>query len=475
MRPRMRSYDGIFRSAFRYPPYQLDKVLQKQGWQVAEDELNLSACRAPFNLKRYAALADGWEVVPAVTDPYDSRAEEAKAYADFTTYCFNNIVSPAGLPQDFRAVLFELQRALWEGFRVSEIGYRDLDDGPYAGRWGYDGFYAKHAKQIGFDIDPMTSQVLTITSYTPGGSALSLPGGAGMASSIPGGYDFQVPVERCVLWTHNPEANLPFGDGDWRPCYPHFAMLSPLMKFWGVALERFGSPFIITQAPSEADFNAIITTLQEIRNGGDGVLPDTIKYIVEQASQGVFDGFQKACDWHTKEIRMAVLHSTLTTSEGEHGATSAGSDVHKEITEIVVEAARRELEGVVNSQIIRRLMRANFAGFDESLLPCLSLGKDAPEDILKLAQAFDLLVQDGIVWKRAKFVRERLGMPPLDPEEQKGLQEEEEAGQEAQERLADLKATNQAPAKMSQYDDERAIARLTRAVLAQREREKQVA
>ena len=69
--------------------------------------------------------------------------------------------------QDFRGVLFELLRAGWDGFKVCEIGYRYLQDGPYRGRIGYDGFYAKPAKQIDFALNPMTLQVEYLTSYTP--------------------------------------------------------------------------------------------------------------------------------------------------------------------------------------------------------------------------------------------------------------------------------------------------------------------
>ena len=136
----MGSYDGIFVNSYRYAPFNPDRLTAQKGFDAADNMMTYAACRANFNLKRYAVLAQGWQIVPAVTDPLgDTRHAQAKAYSDFAAWCLNNIASEAGVIQDFRSVLFELLRAAWDGFKVSEIGYRYLDAGPYQGppglRW----------------------------------------------------------------------------------------------------------------------------------------------------------------------------------------------------------------------------------------------------------------------------------------------------------------------------------------------------
>ena len=100
---------------------------------------------------------------------------------------------------------------------------------------------------------------------------------------------------------------------------------------------------------------------------------------------------------------------------------------------------RRDVEGVVNAQIIRRLCLLNFADCDLSLLPRLQLATGENADRLKLAQMYDLLIHDGVIWKQAKYIRESLGLPPLDPDEERGLAAETRARQEAQNRLADAR------------------------------------
>lgn len=465
--PRMNSYDGVYSASFRYPPFSLDKLLQQQGWQIPEDMLTMGACRSPFNLKRYAMLDDGWEIVPAVTDPFDARSEEAKVYTDFVNWCFGNIVAENDVHQDFRAVLFDVLRANWDGFRVSEIGYRYLEDGPYAGKWGYDGFYTKHAKQIGFDIDKRTSQVRYITSYAPGAAVGSGP------QTVGGGYDFQVPPERCLIYTFAPDANLPHGNGDWRGCYKHWWSLDNINRFWVKALERWGSPVLIASAPSSGLADAA-KALDNIRDGASGAIPDNVKAQIVSAAAGVFDGYRMASMWHEQQIAKNIQHNTLSSSEGQRVGSMALGEVHQDSGQIVYSYGKTDLEIAAQQQIILRLCRYNFAGFDESLCPRLSLGGDDIDDVYTVMQAFDLAITDGVISKRAKFIRERLGWPPMDQAEEAMIEQEAKAEQEAQQQLADTRNSGKVGA-MNPGEAARALDILTRAITARMVQEAEAA
>jgi Protein of unknown function (DUF935) len=465
--PRMAAYDGIYSSSYRFAGFTPDKLLSQKGWDVPEDMLNMAACRAPFNLKRYSILSQDWEIVPAVTDPFDTRNEQATYYAGFVRWCLTNIESPSGMEQDFRNVLFEMLRACWDGFRVSEIGYEYLEDGPYQGLLGYNGFYAKHSKQIGFEIDPRTGSVLHITSYTPGTVAF----GPGQQMTVPGGYDFDVPVERCALYTYNGDANLPFGMGDWRACYKHSWSLDNINRFWIKALERWGGPVLIAQGSAGGNLADVASTLDNIRDGGSAVLPDNVKFQLVQAATGVFDGYRMAAMWHEQQIAKNIQSNTLSTGEGARVGSMALGEVHQDTGETVYDYIRRGVEGVVNTQIIRRLCRLNFADFDMALCPRLVLGGQDEGDRLATMQMYDIAIKDGVVSKTAKFIREDLGMPPLDPEEQKQLEQEAQAAQEAQQQLADAKLSGRATA-MNDHETARALDILTRAISARMQTER---
>ena len=446
--PQMGSYDGIFVQSYKYAPYNPDKLTSQKGFDLADDMLTYAACRANFNLKRYAVLSEGWSVEPAVRDPLDTRMAEAQLYADFVRWCFNNIMSEAGLYQDFRSVLFEISRAAWDGFKVSEIGYKYLEEGPYAGRIGFQGFYHKPAKQIDFALDARTMQVQAITSYTPSE-----------------GFDFDIDVSRCVLYTHNPQAGLPHGMGDWRACYKNWFAGDNLSKFLAIALERWGGPVLIAKYPAGnkqalADAQA---ALSAIRQGAPAVLPDNVNYDVVSVMSMVFDGFLNAIKFHNEQIALNINSNTLSTGAGQNSL--ALGEVHQDTGNTVYDFLKSDLESVITSQIIRRLCEINFAAFDMSLLPHLSLGGKDSSDLLNKAKAYDLLIKDGVVWKRAKWLREDMGVPPLDEEEEAGLDAEQQAQEEAQKQLADARNSGKV-APMNDAEVQNALQRLQIALMA---------
>ena len=106
----------------------------------------------------------------------------------------------------------------------------------------------------------------------------------------------------------------------------------------------------------------------------------------------------------------------------------------------------------------------NFAGCDPALLPRLQLGSGESGDRHELAQMYDALIHNGVIWKRAKFIREDLGLPPLDPDEERGLEQEQQGATGS--RTAPCRRPQQPTrfAPMSDAQAERAIALLCTAL-----------
>ncbi len=197
-----------------------------------------------------------------------------------------------------------------------------------------------------------------------------------------------------------------------------------------------------------------------------------MKIQLAQAATGVFDGFRLAAMWHEQEIAQNIQSNTLTTGAGQNSL--ALGEVHQDSGQTVYDFLSRDLEGVVNTQIIARLCAINIADFDPTLCPRLVLGNDENADRLNLAKMFDLLIKDGVVWKRAKFVREELGLPPMDEDEQQQLDLEAKAQQEAQKQLADARNSGKTKA-LGPQDSARALDILTRAITAQMQQENNAA
>jgi hypothetical protein len=467
--PRMRAYNGIYRTAFRYPPYNLDQLTQQQGYDAAEKMLTMGACRSPFNLKRYAVQCDGWEIAPAITDAFDSRFTTAKEYADFVRWAFSTMMAPSGYPQDMMTAILENSRGMWEGFRVGEILLRYQETGPYAGKYGLRGIAWKPAKQTGFDYDPETQEPNWVTSYTPGGSVIEGdPSNATrVKDAIAGGYDFTVPVDSCLIYSYGTDAGVINTPGDWRGCYKNWFRLDNNLRFWAIALERWGSPVLIAQANTnnQPQMEAAQATLDAISKGGSPIVPNSISYQLATVQGTVFDGFLKSCQWDEEQIAKNIHSNTLSTDTTGGTNTNALGNVHQESGETVYGYARRTIENAWTLQVIDRLLAYNVRNYDPTLRPRLSLGGDKTDDILDLMTAFDLAINDGLVWKGEKWIRERLGWQPLTPEDQKAQLAERQAEQEAQQRLADARNSGQA-ARMHPTQVERALEILTMAVKA---------
>lgn len=443
------AYNGIYATSYKLAPYNPDLLTTQKGFAIYEQMLTMAACRAPHNVRRYAVLQKPWTVVPAITDPGDPRAEQAKTLAEAATWALSNILDPqTDEPQDFRAVLFELLAATWTGFQVTEIHWRRLDDGPFAGKLGFRRFYAAPPQQIGFDLDPADLSVQAIRPYT-----------------LAGGYGEPVPPAKVLRYTYTPEQGLPYGRGDGRACYKHWWSLDALLKFWGISLEVWGVPFLKAKYPSgnQQARAAALEVLGKIRQGAPALFPDDVDAdVIAAGNGGALDVFRSAADWHTQQCATEVLGASLTTGEGRRTGSMALGRVHQDTTQTGLEFIKEDLEALITQQLLRRFVRVNFGPEAVALCPHLSLGDWDESDRLKTAQMFDLLIHSNVVHRRAKFIRHELGLPPLDPGEEEALNAEEALAAEQRQRAAEARLTEpgasggarRAPATDNDTDEE---------------------
>ena len=230
----MGSYESFQAVSFRIPPYHPDALIGSKGFKILDDQMNLTSARAPLNILRSAVLSKGVQVHSAVQEQSGLKFLKAQAFAEQLAYDLGHIKDDAGNRQSFRHVLFELLYAIQVGFRVTEIIWRMHEDGPYKGKWGFSRFAAKPAQQIGFDLDLHTLAINSITSYTP----LQ-------------GYEWNIPIEKVLLYTFSPKDGLPYGSPVGRTIYKDTWSIDFLTRYWNLALEIFGSPFLLAKAPRE--------------------------------------------------------------------------------------------------------------------------------------------------------------------------------------------------------------------------------
>jgi phage gp29-like protein len=407
----MLSWESVFLRNFRLAPYSPDSLIMSRGWDILSNMLTMSAVRAPTNVKKFAILHKDWKIIPKILDRNDPDYDTSKEIADFCTFALGEILDDGDVIQDFRTVLQQVSDAFHYGFSLHEIVWRTIPSGRYKGRWGLKKFAQKENKQIGFDLDEYTLGIRNITSYT-----------------AMGGYQTDIPVEKCLIYTYNPSDGLPYGNGDARANYKHWWVLDTLMKVWAIAVERFGGPLIVARVPvgDQQAMSLVATQLDAIRQGASAVLPNNIDYELHQLQAGSLTGFMDAAAWHAAQITSNILLQQLTTNPGSGQGSYALGAIHQNTQEYALGHARRDIENVVHSQILRRLVRYNYGDANMHLTPQFSLGIWDNDDRAVLANLYTELVTANVLSPRENFIRDTLDLPPIDEEGEKDMKRNEE-------------------------------------------------
>jgi phage gp29-like protein len=390
------AYQAYLATSYRLPPFSDDALLAQKGYAAVEDQLSLSCVRAPFDIIRDAVLTKGWSWEPAFNDTVrdGQRAEKAREIAEALTFDCLNIVDDADNCQDLRQVVRELLVAVHTGFHVTEICWRLHESGPNAGRWGFRCFASKPARQIGFDLDRRTLALNAITSYTP----LT-------------GYQFDIPPEKCLLYTYSPKDSLPHGNGLGRVCYKHGWSFDFSLKFLNVAIETFAVPFLLAKAP-KASLALVRDVLNQVRQGAPPVLPADADAELVELSGGGIASILSAVEMHRQACAMVYLHNTLTSGVGSEGGNRALGQVHQDTQQYGLDAIRTDVEMVMTHQLARRWMRYNFGPESMEFCPRFSLGQWDTGDRASLATTFETLVRMGTMHPDEPVIRRSLGLPP---------------------------------------------------------------
>jgi phage gp29-like protein len=275
---------------------------------------------------------------------------------------------------------------------------------------------------MAFNVDPDTLEAINATSYTPSH-----------------GYEFDIPMEKMIWYIHAPQRNDPHGVGDWRACYKHWFRLDNNLKFWAIALERWGAPVLLLKYPAgdQGSLLAANKAAGNIRQGANAVIPNNVDAEILNAPTGVFSAMKEAAEYDSREMALAIHANILSTGEGEHGSTSAGAKEHGAVGSTIYDAFSIGLENAYNQQLIHRFVRYNYGDRALSLCPSLRLRKRNTSDLAVVAQVISILHSIGNLPSRSKLIRDQLGWPPLNEADEAALDEEKKAADEAQQQVAD--------------------------------------
>jgi hypothetical protein len=377
--------------------YSPDEWIRNNGYAKLDEMTTLAQYSAPLKVKKCAALYKKEKVLPAVTKVGDKDYDKAQEIAEFCEYALNAIYDPETTEWNTPSLLlWNLMDAVHRGHALLSCEYRTEDSGKWKGKWLLKRFTSLHPDNLGFWLNPHNLR-LEATYYR----------------SVQG-YLYELPLERCLLYTHDPKDSLPYGEGDGRSCYKHAFYLLEGMRWFGIDVERWAAGVLLAQTNNTSvDYmNKLLEEMAKMRQGTDGVFPkEPVLQILQKgvSSHNVFQAFFLE---HRSAIVTRVLGQSLTTGVQDGKGSYALGDIQEGTQEFIFSELRKGLERVIKYQLFARLVRWNFGNEYLYLTPSLSLGSWNTAEKKALADFYHVYKDFGSLEPTEEWIREEFGLPP---------------------------------------------------------------
>lgn len=352
-----------FRNDWRDYVENPDPILDKKDWpfykEVARDD-QVHTCET---LKKVARLSPGYTIMPASDDNIDQKI------AEFVEFCFNN------LPGTFQKKLKDIYSAFEYGFSVTEKTYGYIDHGEWKGKVGLKYLKTRDPQYIHFRIDKHGNieKVLQENDY---------------------GKMIELNLSDVVVYSHNTEFNNPYGRGDIMFLYKPFICKKWVMRFWSIALERFGMGLaVMSYDDGDTDQIEHIKTILRNLQARTGIAkPKSIDFTLENIQGRGNTAFENALDRYNKAIARAILVPDLLgySERLKVGSYSLGQ-THMDMFIMVLDEIGAETEEtIVGEQIIKPLVDQNFPNVTD--YPKFKYNPLTEDDKYKLAESVERLV-----------------------------------------------------------------------------------
>ncbi len=403
----MASYRSPFYPQSYENPYNPDALVKKKGGLKIYETMRQDDCiKAVLFFKKNSLVSPGYRIEPASEDDLDVEV------AQFVEYCFTE-----GCRKDLKSYLMDTLTA-WEfGFSIQEIIWEYFEGGDFPGKVGIKELKSRPPHSFEFHLDEF-GNVDVLKQNSANGTK-------------------DLPLEKFIIYSNNPEFGNPYGTSDLRACYRSWWSKENIIKFWNIFLERFGMPTAIgkysktSDKTEKANLKKIVSNLQS----KTGVtIPDDMVIELLEATRAGAAGYDTALNRHDGSMARALLVPDLlgVSNETDRGSRSLGETQFKGFI-MALKRVGDDLEEEVTEQLIVRLVDMNYK---VKKYPKLKFNPLTEEDKREIFKVWLELIKNSVVNRQAgdeNYIRKALKMPELTEEAQAAEAEEIQASKEAAE------------------------------------------
>jgi SPP1 gp7 family putative phage head morphogenesis protein len=375
-------------------PYYLDSLVdgynpndfyeKSSRLEKVDEMLNDEQINGILELKKFFVLSTGWHVT--IEDEEDANNAELK---DFIATNLNSKYS--GL---FTRDLHSILSAMEYGFSVSEKIYQQID-----GK-----IYLKRLLTVPpHSIDFWTNEVGDIDRIEQQKETECL----------------DIPEWKVVHYVHNEKFGQPYGESDMQKCYRAWFLKAKVLKFWGIYLQRFASPFPVMKVPDEFGADKVdeaIALMNSVQQTSSLVIPESAELELKDAakSSGEYD---KAIERYNQMIGRAMLMPDLIGfGQTITGGSLALGKKHFQSFLAIIDFIRATLEDIINEKLVKHLIDLNFG--KQEVYPEFRFLPFADDDSNDRMQLFLTAFEKGMPTTNEDFnhFRKIMDFPELDLE-----------------------------------------------------------
>lgn len=323
----------------------------------------------------------------------------------------------------------EIMTGLWAGYSGSELIWK-----PSGSKIMLDEIVTYHPRTVLMKVDRETGKFQGIKQWR-----------------WFAGEPVDIPIEKTVLFTYNRKFGNYYGKSIFKPIRKNWLLKDPILKMWGRALDRFGTPIMAALVPDEeiddpdnpgqkiSQLAWALRMLENIQSGtglafltgnkDDGT--ETKVTNLTNGGSGVGEAFEKAVRYLNKMLFRGLLVPALMADDGSGKGSFALGQAHFAVFDMTISSIFKGLREVLLEQVVRRLIEYNFG--KQSNYGTFTEVKLAQEDRNVLSQCFSNLTNSGYLTPQNQAdmdaVRDAMELPqkevePIDKQVQTKAQQE---------------------------------------------------
>ena len=301
------------------------------------DVLRDERCQAALDQRLDAAVSRPWTVEPGGEEANDGKAAD-------------DLAEQLKL-LDFDAVSRQLLHGVWYGYAIAEA------------IWSRD-----ESRVV---LDELIVRAPDRFRFSPAGEPLL------RTESMPQGEP--LPPGKFVLLARPGEhGDLPHGRGLARWCFWPVWLKRHGLKFWSIALEKFGAPTVKGIYPPNAtqrQKDELLDLVHAFATSLGVTLPEGQDIEIVESAKRAGGDFKEFVEYLDRQITTTVLGQSSTTDQGPWRGTA---EVQKDVRDETVAADCRLLDSALNGTIARWLTEWNFPG---AAIPRIVRDASPPEDL----------------------------------------------------------------------------------------------